>query len=276
MLRRGVFLPLLACVSCASKRPPPPADFVEPVEAGEGGLRLGPPGLPPDDAGNLCGRLKIPIVIERPNLYFVLDASGSMSDDVDIPNANGFIPSRYDAARQAIQNVLLAIGHRVSYGAALFPALDGDAGLACLPGGEVFATRPGDPVSARISGMTGNVLQSLHDVLASRAPFGGTPTAATLRALEPEILGLHGKTYVVLLTDGAPNCNAEAAAGPSDCSINIAGSCSTDPRINCCDPRVGGARTDCVDGTPTLTAIADYATNDVPIYVIGMPGAAPY
>lgn len=278
MLRLPVLLGVLACAGCSSKRPPPVAEYVPPPEAGEAGVLAVPTGPPLDDAG-LCGRIRIPIVVDRPNLYFVLDASGSMQGNMDKADPDGIIPKKYDAARLAIQSVLLAIGHRVNYGAALFPAVESDAGSSCAPGGEVFPTTAGDPVSVRISGKTGNVLQSLHDKLLSYAPSGGTPTAATLRALDSKILALPGKTYVFLLTDGAPNCDPFASCSAAGCSINIEGGCSpADPQLNCCDPRSGsgGSNLDCVDGDATVSAISDYAAKGVRTYVIGMPGTSFY
>ena len=50
---------------------------------------------------------------------------------------------------------------------------------------------------------------------------GSTPTAAALRALKPKLAGLGGKTFAVLLTDGAPNCNARLTCDPDACIPNI-------------------------------------------------------
>ncbi len=74
----------------------------------------------PED-GSYAERLRgevIPAVSDPPALYFVLDRSGSMNDAF---GANG--TSKYDTARAALRDVLLAIGHRVRYGAAVFPAI---------------------------------------------------------------------------------------------------------------------------------------------------------
>src|SRR5438552_2090688 len=84
----------------------------------------------------------IPVVVDRPNLYFIVDASLSMAGEMNVPNSDNVIPSRYDAARAAIREVLKVVGHRVSFGAALFPATDPNA--SCPPGGEIFPTQPGD------------------------------------------------------------------------------------------------------------------------------------
>src|SRR5262245_43139486 len=108
MLRSRAWLCcLLAWTSCAERRPPPAGEYVARGTPGnrDGGFMLPPPGPPLDDAG-LCGRLFIPVVADRPNLYFVVDASGSMDGEMDKPNSDGVIPSRYGAARAAIEDVL--------------------------------------------------------------------------------------------------------------------------------------------------------------------------
>jgi hypothetical protein len=216
--------------------------------------------------------------VDRPNLYFVVDASGSMSGEMNVPNSDNVIPSRYDAARAAIRDVLLNVGHRVNYGAALFPAADpSGTGPSCPAGEEVFPTQPGDDVSYRISGEVGPVLNSLLTVLRRRAPSGLTPTAATIRELEAKLVSLPGKTYVILLTDGAPNCNATTPCSADACTINIEGGCDpAKPTFNCCDPSVGQGYLYCTDADPTIAAVASLAKKKIPTFVIGMPGTIAY
>jgi hypothetical protein len=238
---------------------------------------LPPPGPPADDAG-LCGRLHIPVVVDRPNLYFVVDASGSMLGEMDAPNSDGFIPSRYDAARAAIRDVLQGVGHRVSYGATLFPAADpGGTGPACPVGEEIFPTQPGDDVSYRISGRIGPVLETLLGRLRRRAPSGMTPTAATIRDLEAKLVNLPGKSYVILLTDGAPNCNPATPCGSATCTINVEGGCDpANPSLNCCDPSFGQGYLYCTDADSTIAAVTNLAKKEIPTFVVGMPGTFSY
>jgi hypothetical protein len=231
-------------------------------------LADGPPTL---DAPGLCGNQIIPTLEDRPNLYFVLDRSTSMSELLP-----GSTLTKYLGARAAIVQLLRAVGHRVSYGLAAFPWLTGQ----CTTGREMFSTHGGDPPSYAARGEDGPVLKQLLTALWQAVPgdTGGTPTAATLEALVPIITALEGSTFVVLSTDGEPNCNPRASCTALDCSLNqknlsIDG-ILCDARFNCCDPqRVVDGPLSCVDGPATVSAIRDLASLGVKTYVIGMPGS---
>jgi hypothetical protein len=101
-----------------------------------------------------------------------------------------------------------------------------------------------------------------------------TPTRVTLEALQPQLRALPGKTYVVLATDGGPNCNSKAACAADQCQLNIEsiGVC-TPTGLNCC---VFSNQVDCNDGEPTKNAVAAIAASGIPVYVVGVPGSAPY
>jgi hypothetical protein len=242
---------------------------------GGGGLSIdagggGPPDL---DAGGLCGNMILPVVTEKPNLYFVLDRSGSMQEL--LPDTK---QTKFYAARYAIAKVLQAVGHRVRYGGAVFP-MPGGSVAGCAPGAEIFATRDGDPPSG--SGEYGPVLYSFLIALAKYAPDGGTPTAATLSGLRPILAALPGKTVAVLATDGAPNCNATASCNSSECQLTIEGGqlggASCTESFNCCDPTlVPGGQLYCVDDDASEAAVAELAQAGIDTYVIGMPGSEFY
>jgi hypothetical protein len=124
---------------------------------------------------------------------------------------------------------------------------------------------------------------SFLSAFGSYAPGGQTPTYAALSNLRPELEGLDGDTYLVLLTDGAPNCSSDDATCDADgCLPNIEGyaygqtSCS--PDFNCCDPANTGpaAAENCVDSDRTAAELSRLAAHHIPTYVVGMPGAEPY
>jgi hypothetical protein len=268
----GIALSTGASLHCSSNEHPP--SYV--AQGGSTGGQLGAGGgLIIDDAGStaaLCGDQQIPAITEPPNLYFVVDRSGSMADTLP-----GSAYSKYENARIAISVMLRAVGHRVRYGAAVYPALLNQDG--CAFGTQVFPVAAGDPPSYAAKGENGPVLTDLLNRLGNLPPSGGTPTADTLRELEPSIVGLTGKkTYVVLMTDGAPNCNLGLHCGVDECIPNIehqsVSGTACDDSFNCCSPKVAAG--DCVDADDTEAAVAEYEQAGVDTFVVGMPGSEAY
>ncbi len=124
------------------------------------------------------------------------------------------------------------------------------------------------------------MLSLLHKI-GSYDPYGGTPTAATLTALQPTLSALPGRTIVVLATDGAPNCNLAANCSAAECSLTIekqsvqGKACTTS--FNCCDSAiVPDGQLSCIDGDATEAAVAALAAAGIDTYVIGMPGSEYY
>lgn len=234
-------------------------DAGDPFEAGAGG------GPPEADASGYCGNEVHQAIIDAPNLYFVLDASGSMATDV--PGQTG---NRYDAVRVAVVDLVRKLGPLVRVGAAVFPTKDVNAD-ACGAGAEVFSVAQGDPVTG-VDGPTTTAFR----LSTARNPSGGTPIAATLEALTPTLLALSGETYVVLATDGGPNCNPNAMCDASSCMLNIEGPCSPNGP-NCClpDDPTGGP-TSCVDTEATVKAIQTLAVAGLHLSVVGIPGSETY
>lgn len=262
-------------VACADNRAAP---FKRPdggVSTGGGGtVDAGLSDAPPaPDASGLCGNLIVPVLSDLPNLYFVVDRSGSMSEPLA-----GTSHTKYQNARIAIGNVLRAIGHRVRYGAAVFPEWGAASSDGCAAGKEVFPTQQGDPPTYAAAGQDGPILQAMLGALFIQ-PLGGTPTSSTLEALHPGLVALEGETFVVLATDGAPNCNDAATCTAEECMLNVEGGSVNDQKcdasLNCCAPNLGGP-TWCVDRPASVKAIADLYAAGIPTYVIGMPGSETY
>ena len=246
----------------SSDRPPPAADtFVEPGSVGgsssgfggDGGVLL--PGCGAKADGSSCDCVDAPLFTDPPNIYFVLDRSGSMLED-----------DKWGSVRTTVVALARGLGPRARFGAAMYPWTTD----ACTPGREVMKTRLGDAPSA--TGADGPTTVALAQVT-NVAPKGGTPTAATLQALLPGIKALPGKTFVILATDGAPNCNPRASCGVVACVPYIEGACPSS--VNCCEPPQGDGE-NCLDGQATVSAATAYASAGIPLYVVGIPGSAPY
>ena len=273
----AIALGVNAGLSCSSHGHPPVFDVA--AAGSSGGLAGGGPsgGLDVGDASTaaaICGDQQIPAVSDPPNVYFIVDRSGSMRDHPD-----GSPYTKYESARIAIAAMLRAIGHRVRYAAAVYPVVTSDQ-TGCAPGIQLFPLSAGDSPKYAAMGENGPILSDLLTRLGNNPPAnGGTPTAATLRELEPKITGLAGKkTYIVLVTDGAPNCNLGLRCDVDACIPNIehgtASGVACDDSFNCCAPQISAGN--CVDADASEAAVIDYQEAGVDTFVIGMPGSEAY
>jgi len=204
---------------------------------------------------------------DHPNLYFVIDRSGSMQDSVD-----GM--QKYAAVARAATSLVRTLGPRANIGAAFFPGRDVSELHPCAVGTEVFPMQPGDALPAGACGDGPVTTGFASAISAPRGAFGSTPTAATLRALLPTLIALPGKTVVILATDGGPNCNDGAACNAAGCIPNIEKQCQP-ANVNCCSASMFGPSA-CLDGDATVGAVAELLAHRIPTYVIGIPGSAPY
>jgi len=208
-----------------------------------------------------CGTETHAFTFDAPNLYFVFDASGSMLED-----APGKSSSRYSVVRETAIDLVESLGPLINVGATLYPA----PGMGCDPGNEVMPVTPGDSFEVA----SGPTLAAFKDAT-SYKPKGGTPTAATLEVLLPKLAVLKGKTVVLLLTDGGPNCNPDLLCGPEECMPVIEGDCAAS--AGCCDPAfMGGGPRLCVDRVRTVQAIEAIHALGVDVYVIGVADLAAY
>jgi hypothetical protein len=182
----------LATAGClgAQYDPTPPAQspsVQQPVTA----TPPAPPAAPApdmagsDDAGH-CGGMEFALQRIPPNVMLVLDRSGSMSD----PIASGSATTKYDDLTGAITSLATSYGSEMRLGDTFFSA-DGN----CAPG-----------VPSKILDNNGATITS--DVN-NHSPGGNTPTATTLDAViaSKELGDATRANYVVLATDGLPNCS---------------------------------------------------------------------
>lgn len=246
---------------CGSERPPP-TDSSYGFGASGGGETSGfsdagtggkPPGCGQKDDGSFCDCIDVPLFAEPPNLYFVLDRSGSMLED-----------NKFLQVRSVVVEIFRNLGPRANFGATVFP---GVAKASCAPAKEVLPLSPGDPRSSADGPTTKRLLSTTTE-----SPSGGTPTAEAMRSVLQALRNAQGKTYVILATDGGPNCNGAASCSAAQCMPNIAGQggCQLSGP-SCCEPP-NGFRESCLDSAPTVSAVAALRNAGIPVYVIGLPG----
>jgi hypothetical protein len=272
-------LSLIAGVACQDTgRPPPVRDPIAPTP--EPGSLIDPDEPTDPTSLSSCGSATVALDFVRPNLYFALDGSGSMTEAIpagENDDAAANAPNhRYAALARAIRALLARIGHRVNYGATLFPT--GDVG--CDGGEEIRSLGPGDDVSFAVSGEVGPALRTLMFNIERRLPAGGTPVALALTGVLPRLLDLGSETYVLLVTDGGPNCNSSSGCGPESCIPNIERQRITenlvcDESFNCCDASAYGPE-NCLDTTASVQAVQRLHDAGIRTFVVGMPGSEAY
>jgi von Willebrand factor type A domain len=271
-LRRGVLagasaLALVVSSCGVADRPPANGTLSRPDAGVDSGTEIFTPTAPtklscnlgPD--GGVCACVDQPLLGDPPNLYFVLDRSASMQDD-----------GKWRTVVTVLGSLVVSLGPRANVGAAVFPDPQANG---CAPGIEVAPLRRGDAPAGTAGPTATALLTELGGLMAN----GGTPTAMTLDNLAPMLASLPGKTYVILATDGGPNCNSTANCGVDECELNIestSASCTPGGSTDCCTDSRFGSPLSCLDSDPTIAAVTAIASSGVPVFVIGVPGSAPY
>lgn len=214
-----------------------------------------------------CGSNAVTAKTTPVNMLLVLDKSGSM----DSPPDEDSTVSLWDATRSALNEALEEAPDPVSFGLQMYPAKE--LTLSCS--GNCCDMPEGGDIDIPI-GEGDEVRDQIIDLLERTSPGGGTPTAAALaRAYEYFATGpgadLEGDRFVLLATDGGPNCNSGATCEIDACTINIDDQCQN-PEVNCCATNRAG----CLDDAETLGQIQLLRGIGVDTFVVGLTGTEQY
>jgi hypothetical protein len=222
----------------------------------------------PGGGGQGCGSTKVAADPPLVQVLLVVDRSLSMT-----ATPTGFDTDKWTALRGALASTFDQIGDEVSFGLDLYP-YTGTSGEALS---ETCQMPTGDEVVVPIqlgSDAGAAILAALDD----NPPDGDTPTAAALgRALAYYTTGagksLQGDKYVLLATDGGPNCNGALSCEAATCTVNMDGKCPLAPE-SCCDV-MGGAES-CLDEDASVAGVAALAKAGIKTIVLGIPGTEAY
>jgi von Willebrand factor type A domain len=239
---------LVAALGCGSNARPPTQGSFAPtpdVFAPRDSIPI------PDRPTSSCGGTRVSLTQQRAEVVLVIDRSGSMAE----LDADG--NRKWPTLVAVLRDLLPSIEDNVALGLVMFPNTP--------PPMSSGAAVCGVPAQLQ-SAPTFRNARTVLDALDAAFPGGGTPThdaisvAAGYFDNAPDPLG---RRYVVLATDGAPNCNL--ALDPTTCTCaGPAGTCTPSPR--------SGPITNCLDDTRTVDTIRALATRGIPTFVVGLVG----
>jgi len=240
----ALFLAAAAALGCGAKTGLLVPDVLSPPDAADV-----PDAFDAPEAEDVCRPQPLPVERFAAEVILVIDRSGSMSERT--PSG----VTRWQAVTTALSRVLPAVERELL------------VGLTQFPGPARGDTQCGDNSRIELAPR----LLNANNVLATlgrTAPTGGTPTFDALRAAQawyranPPSGRVRGR-YLLLATDGGPNCNASLVGATCTC---------TNPRTGCNLPRGELA---CLDDDRTVNLLRELSGAGVATFVIGTPGDDP-
>ncbi len=148
-------------------------------------------------AGNMdqnCGGMEFTLDRVAPNLFLVVDRSGSMSDPANLFQLPWV--AKWDSLKTTLSSITTTYNSKIRFGLSMFPDPAKSSTDDCAPGTVELACA---------ANTGGQVMTKIN----AADPDGSTPTAITLDNVRTQG-GLNDATrgnYVVLVTDGEPNCD---------------------------------------------------------------------
>lgn len=187
---------------------------------------------------------------ELPVLFIVQDKSGSMNFAPDGSTATSSNPSKWTIARSVVPALASDFSNRFRFGAAMYPR--DTTTFNCTTGTVVSNIN----TNAALIGTAYN----------AAVPGGGTPTAASLQLVRSHLASQNLSTpaYVLLITDGLPNCNTSLDA--NTCTPTSTAACGTVPPAQ---SSCGLGAKDCLDTQATVTAATQLRNAGVKVFVVG-------
>ena len=188
------------------------------------------------------------------DVLFVIDRSGSMAWNLagqTVP------PSRWSLLQNALNATLPSVQSTVSMGAVFFPQVPSDASDVTQQCQTLLS-----PDVALGLNHANDILQMFNTTM----PVGGTPTFDALGVAQQVLESTAGRgdaRFIVLATDGAPNCN-----GGLDQNTCVCTSWDMMGNPNCPTSTDGSYL--CLDDTRTVAEITPIAASGIPVYIIGI------
>ena len=227
----------------------------------------------------------------KPNIMMLVDVSGSMTDpvnkadpDCQVPDGDDLTtcgdtlpcnpnvcPTRWTELQAAVPQFLANSGRFVRFGLTTYPETNGStsSSVACNASTvkSVLKDLPAAEDDASLLEHANQINELIQDIPNAGAgrPFGGTPTSISLRFVG-SLEGMQNPdrtNFVILLTDGLPNCNPENV---NDGTNAAACKCTQTGATACSGSFV---RLGCLDTDASVTAVRELADKDITTIVIG-------
>lgn len=215
-----------------------------------------------------CGVTSVQASFSAANVLLVIDKSSSMDDEPE-----GFELKKWEALHAALERALDEANPEMSFGLLLYPfGASAQIPLDCFEG---CCEVPSASAAIQVPIAAGETNKGrILDALSATGPGGGTPTAAALDAAlsyftQGEGKSLSGDRYVLLATDGGPNCDPDNRCDAEHCTPNLDGVCE---QGNCCD----GEGAYCLDDAAVVEKLEALSAAGVPTFVVGIPGTERY
>jgi hypothetical protein len=209
----------------------------------------------------------VPVVARglKPNVMLLVDKSLSMNLPVDpslaacrlgdggtcgarpVPDEACPLPdcpTRISELHTAMDGFLPTNGALARMGLTLFPEPQpGDQGCGAPADVRRDIVQVGDGDTAGLQAAAtaiNDILQNVESFGAVEATGGGTPTGASIRMVgaKPSMAATDRENIILLLTDGAPNCNAQWHGGAYDsscqCTLPNTALCASGPYVPGC------------------------------------------
>jgi len=252
----------------------------------------GDTSLPADYCGGLlstveCGQTRLEADVRKVNMLLVIDLSGSMND---LPSEQA-TQTKWQQMKLALSSTLKNVARDIDFGLALFP-YSGDVNApgvgdvtdsvtSCnVPSGD----DPNIAIAVDVAPGLDHVNNDILPVLDLASPSGGTPTTRALQQaynyfVEGNGKDLPGTKWVLLATDGGPNCNLDLYCEADTCTQNIDCKCGNGcgTALNCCQS--SGTENYgyiCLDNQAVVSQVGKLAQAGIRTFVVGVPGTEKY
>ncbi|MBX7114502.1 MAG: adventurous gliding motility lipoprotein CglB [Myxococcaceae bacterium] len=206
----------------------------------------------------------------KPDLMLLVDKSGSMAFPTNENNPNcpancgsstpcpSNCPTRISELRAAMNTFLSANGDVARMGLTIYPAPGGNS---CSPSTSQEVLVPLNTTDDNAASLIATANQ-IAAKISTQQVNGGTPTASSLLFLGslPELNDPLRQDFVLLLTDGLPNCNS---ANPNTCMNPTACKCT---QSSCA---MNSCTLGCLDRDASIAAVVNLKQRGIRTIVVG-------